>query len=97
MKLVKLKDVYKLELAKFMHKLFYNKLSCVFQKRFIKMEKIYSYKSRKPVNLNYFIPRLAKSVGQNQLQFRGVKRWNDISEELKSKNFYNFKNFTKKS
>ena len=56
MKLLKLKDVYKLELAKFMHKLFYNKLSCVFQKRFIKMEKIHSYKTRKAVNLNYFLP-----------------------------------------
>ena len=42
------------------------------------MEKIYSYKTRKPVNLNYFLPRVAKSVGQNQLQFRGVKLWNDI-------------------
>ena len=72
-KLLKLKDVYKLELAKFMDMLFYIKLSCVFQKRFIKVEKIYSFKTRKPVNLNYFLPRVAKSVGQNQLQFRGVK------------------------
>ena len=70
MKLLKLKDVYNLELARLMHKLFCNKLSCVFQKRFIKMEKIYSYKTRKPVNLDYFLPRVAKSVRQNQLQFR---------------------------
>ena len=63
MNLLKLKDVYKLELTKFMHKLFYNKLPCVIQKRFIKTEKIYSYKTRKPVNLNYFLPRVAKSVG----------------------------------
>ena len=56
-KLLKLKDVYKLELAKFMHKLFYDKLFFVFQKRFIKVEKIYSYKTRKPVNLKLlFIP-----------------------------------------
>ena len=49
MKLLKSKDVYKLELAKFMLKLFYSKLSCVFQKRFIKMEKIYSYTTRKQI------------------------------------------------
>ena len=66
MNLLKLKDVYKWELAKFMHKLFYDKLSCVFQKRFIKMEKIVLCKTRKPVNLNHFLPRVAKSVGQNQ-------------------------------
>ena len=59
--------------AKFTHKLSYNKLSCAFQKRFIKMEKIYPNKTRKQVNLNYFLPRVAKSVGQNQLQFCGVK------------------------
>ena len=52
------------------------------------MEKLYSYKTRKPVNLNYSLPREAKSVRQNQLQFRGVKLWNDISEKLKSRNFY---------
>ena len=74
-----------------MHKLFHNKLSCVFQKRFIKTEKIHSYKTRKSINLNCFLPRVTKTVGQNQLQFHGVKLWNDISEELKSKNFYNFK------
>ena len=95
MKLLKLKDVYKLELAEFMHKLCCNKLSCVFQKRFIKMEKIYSHKTSKPVNLNYFLPQVAKSVEQNQLQFCGVKLWNDISEELKSKNFYDFKKIYK--
>ena len=44
-KLLKFKDVYKLELAKFKLKLFCIKLSCVFQKRCIKMEKIYSYKT----------------------------------------------------
>ena len=65
MNLLKLKDVYKLELVISMHKLFYHKLSCVIQKRFIKTEKIYSYKTRKPINLNYFLPRVAKSVRQN--------------------------------
>ena len=91
MNLLKLKGVYKLKVTKFMHKLLYDKLFCVFQKRYIKTEKIYSYKTRKPVNLNYFLPRVAKSVGQNQLKFRGVKSWNDISEELKIKDFYNLK------
>ena len=51
-----------------MHKLFYNKFSCAFQIRFIKMEKIYLFKTRKLVNLNYFLPGAAKFVGQNQLR-----------------------------
>ena len=59
------------------------------------MEKLYSYKTRKPISLNYFLSRVAKSMRQNQLQFRGVKLWNDISEELNSRNIYNVKKIYK--
>ena len=38
--LLKLNDIYKLELAKFMHQLYNNNLSTVFQNRFAKIEKI---------------------------------------------------------
>ena len=37
--LLKLNDIYKLELAKFMHKLYNNNLPIVFQNRFAKIEK----------------------------------------------------------
>ena len=59
---LKLKDVYKLELAKFMLKLFHNKLfhNNVFRTKFIKLINIYSYETRKPNQSNYFLVRVNK-------------------------------------
>ena len=44
--LLKLNDIYKLELAKFMHKLYNNNLPIVLQIRFTKIEKIHTYVPR---------------------------------------------------
>ena len=41
----KIKDVYKLELAKFMHKLFNNKLLEMFQNSFTKIGNVYNYET----------------------------------------------------
>ena len=41
--LLKLNDIYKLELAKFMYKFYNNNLPIVFQNRFTKNEKIHTY------------------------------------------------------
>jgi len=51
--------------------------------------------TRKPTTTNYFLSRLNKSVGQNKIAYQGVKLWNEFSEELKSKNFRNFKKLHK--
>jgi len=61
--LLKLKDVYKLELAKFMHKLHNNKLPIIFQNNFSKTENIHSHKTRKSSNkANYFLPGTSKTA-----------------------------------
>ena len=80
---LKLHDVYKLELAKFMHKLFKNKLpdSCNYDISTI--ERIHGYETRRPSRSNYFLPRVSESTGQKKAKFRGVKLWNEISEKLK--------------
>ena len=88
---LKLHDVYKLELAKFMHKLFNNKLpnSCDYD--FSTIENIRDFETRRPSRSNYFLPRVSKSAGQKKVEFRGVKLWNEISENLKNKPFNSFK------
>ena len=88
---LKLHDVYKLELTKFMHKLFNNKLpnSCNYD--FSTIENTRDYETRRPSRSNYFLPRVSKSAGQKKVEFRGVKLWNDISENLKNKPFNSFK------
>ena len=87
---LKLHDVYKLELAQFMHKLFKNKLpnSCNYD--FSTIERTHDYETRRPSRSNYFLPRVSESTGQNKVEFRGVKLWNEISENLKNQPFNSF-------
>ena len=62
-----------MELAKFMHKLCNDNLPIVFQNRFAKIEKIHTYVTREANKSNYFLSRVNKTVGQNKLEYRGVK------------------------
>ena len=78
-----------------MHKLYNNNLPIVFQNRFAKIEKIHTYVTRGANKSNYFLSRVNKTVGQNKLEYRGVKLWNQINEKLKCKSFYLFKKLIK--
>ena len=80
-----------MELAKFMHKLYSNNLPIVFQNRFAKIEKIHTYVTKGANNSNYSLSRVIKIVGQNKLEYPGVKLWNQICEKLKCKPFNLFK------
>ena len=73
LKLLKPRDVYNLELAKFMHQIYNNNAPFLFQDKFTKLEKLYLHKTRKPSSSNFFLPRVSKNAGQNKLGFRGVK------------------------
>ena len=70
---LKLHDVYKLELAQFMHKFFKNKLpnSCNYD--FSTIERTHDYETRRPSRSNYFLPRVSESTGQKKVELRGVK------------------------
>ena len=69
---LKLHDVYKLDLAKFMQKLFKNKLPNLRNYNFTTKNKIHDYAIRKPSRSNYFLRRVSKSVEQNKIEFRGA-------------------------
>ena len=88
---LKLNEIYHLELAKFMHKICYNKLPLLFQQRFNKIELVHSHQTRKVTNLNYFLPRVSKTAGQKKLEFWGAKLWNEIDEDIKHKTFNSLK------
>ena len=88
---LKFLDVYKLELAKFMHKIFKNKLLKLCNYNFTTINKIHDYATRKPSRSNYFLPRVSKSAGQNKIEFRSAKLWKEISKNFKNKPFNSFK------
>ena len=91
LKILKVKDVYKLELAKFMHKLFNNKLPDMFQNNFTKIGNVHTYGTRNNVITNFYLPRASKKAGQIKLQGRGTKLWNSFDENLKKTSLLTFK------
>ena len=74
-----------------MHKLFHNKLPNVFKTKFIKLINIHSHETGKSNQSNYFLSRVNKIACQHKLNYRGVKLWNEIKDELKNKSFKQFK------
>ena len=87
---LQVKDVYKLELAKFMHKLFNKKLPEMFQNRFTKVRNVHNYETRNNTTANYYLRRASKKAGHNKLEYRGVKLWNEIDANLKKLPLYIF-------
>ena len=71
--LLKLNDIYKFELAKFMYLLHNKKLPVVLSSQFTKIEKIHSHNTRQVNKCVYFIPQSTKSITQNLLVFQGTK------------------------
>ena len=47
--------------------------SLYFKNRFAKIEKIHTYVTKGANKSNYFLSRVNKTVGQNKLEYRGVK------------------------
>ena len=66
-KLLKLQDIYRLELAKFMYKLEHNKLPNLLNNNFVKITNHHKYGTRQAITSYYFLPRVGKKITQNQL------------------------------
>ena len=61
--ILKLKDICELVLAKFMHKLYNNKLPQFLQNRFCRSDRVHLFKTRINKNSNYYLPRMSKTIG----------------------------------
>ena len=64
LKFLKLNYVYELELAKFMHQIFNQKLPQPFGSMFTRIKKVYTHSIKQINKSNYFLPRVDKIAGQ---------------------------------
>ena len=94
---LKIKDIYKLELGKFMYRLNSNNLPSVFMKSFKKISEVHAHATRQTSNSNHFLPRVNKSIGKLLLSYRGVQSWIDIDNDIKSRHWVSFKKHLKQS
>ena len=81
---LKIHDIYILEICKFMFRFKYDLLPNVFSKYFSKHNSIHNYNTKNTSKSNYFSPRKQKTVGLRTLQYRGVKYWNELPDLIKS-------------
>ena len=81
--MLKLNDIYRLELAKFMHKLHHGALPKIFDNFFKNISNIHSYKTRFADNQNYFMQRVCTYSGKNSISYRGAALWKEIEHSLK--------------
>ena len=95
-KFLKLEDIYKLELSKFVHQLNCDMTPKVFVNYFVKLESVHSYITRQKTKNEYFLPRVNKTMSKNQLAFRGTKLWATLDNSIKTKPFPVFKKIFKK-
>ena len=80
--ILRLDDIYRLELAKIMYQLSHHLLPKTLQVSFTKISDIHERNTRFTENFGYFLSRVNKSIGEKQPHYRGLRLWNDISPEL---------------
>ena len=73
--------IYKRNIIKWMHKIYYNKADPLLQDQFEKNLQ-QNYAVQDP--LKFKIPRYKKEIGGNSLQYRGPSIWNMIPSNIKS-------------
>ena len=89
--ILKLADIYDLELAKHMHQLHNNKLPFSLHEDYVKLNEMHTHNTRQTQNAVYFKPRVNKSIGKELLVYRGAKLWENIASSIKSLSWYSFK------
>ena len=80
---LKLADLYKLEIVKYLYPLQNNKLSKSLHDDYFKINEMHNYDMRQIQNKVYFKPRINKSIGKERLVYGGFELWKNITEFLK--------------
>jgi len=85
--ILKIKDIYKFEVSKFMYTYHNRSLPEVFESYFLPMEQAHVSKSKQ----NYFLNSVKTNSGKNSIKHFGVQIWNQILPKIKSYAFCRFK------
>ena len=89
--MLKLDDIYRLELGKFMHRLYEGNIPKVMIESFTYLKHLHHHNTRQVENSSYFLPRINKVFAKSRLSYRGIKSWKSINNEMKKLHFIAFK------
>ena len=90
MKILKVKDILKLEIAKFMCSSYHSKLAKNFDNYFKYASKHHDYKTRSITADNFYLERAKTQNRQRSCSYIGVKIWNNVSPTFQQLPKYSF-------
>jgi len=88
---LKAQDIYKLELAKLMHKFHDGLLPSIYNGLFQRSSDLHNCNTRYASNQNYFIPSVHSNIGKKLISYKGGVIWREINAKYKNLPFHPFK------
>ena len=89
-KILKLNDIHKLEIAKFMYKFSKKSLPFTFNNYYKNIKICHDHDTRQSAQKDYFLTLHKTSRLQRSIKFLGIKVWNSIPTSIRNKSFKNF-------
>ena len=89
--ILQLKDIYHLELGKFMHKANYRALPLNLNNMFTRIDTVHRYPTSSSRNRVFYQSRALTSAYQNWISTAGIHLWESIELSMRNKNFYEFR------
>jgi len=84
-KILQLKDIYNLEVSKFMYKSTTSKLPATFNNYFKLITDVHSYNTRKIKIRQFALPKARSNSGAKMIKYSVIKIWSKIPPEIKNK------------
>ena len=78
MKILQVKDIFEIEVAKSMHSFHHGNLPCIFDSYYTSVATQHNHNTRSIANKNYYLQRMHSQSGQSALNYVGVTIWNKI-------------------
>ena len=84
-KILQLKDIYNLEVSKFMYKYTTSQLPTTFNKYFKLITDVHSYNTRQIKNRQFASPKARSNSGAKMINYSAIELWSKIPPEIKNK------------
>ena len=96
---LKLSDIYKLELGKFMCQLHHDKLPEMLYDSLLKIDEVHNHNIRQLQKQVYYKPSIMKCIASKLIinLHRGSKLWGEIDDSIKDLSWHSFKKHYKKN
>ena len=84
-KILQLKDIYNLEVSKFMYKYTTSQLLATFNNYFKLITDVHSYNKRQVKTRQFALPKARSNSGAKMIKYSAIEIWSKIPPEIKNK------------